>query len=250
MPQIRHRRWPLALLALTALAGLGLAACSDNATNGVLSVDGTRQISVSGHGEASADPDTVILSLGVSVLRDTVTEAIADAAELMTDVIQVLRDQGVGNNDIQTTNFAVFPEFDFSRDNERELRGFRISNQVSASLRDVDAAGALIDAAAQAGGDDVTINGISFIIDDSEALVDKARELAVANARRKAEQIAGLADVGLGDVISISESSGGGLTPQIFARTTLDSAVEFAPTPVTPGQSSVSISVSIVYELE
>ena len=60
------------------------------------------------------------------------------------------------------------------------------------------------------------------------------REAFAAAARRKAEQIAGLADVGLGDVISISESSGGGLTPQIFARTTLDSAVEFAPTPVTP----------------
>lgn len=96
----------------------------------------------------------MILSLGVSVLRDTVTEAIADAADLITDVIQLLGDQGVEEveeDDIQTTNFAVFPEFDFSRDKERELRGFRVSNQVSASLRDVDAASALIDAATKAG---------------------------------------------------------------------------------------------------
>ena len=95
----------------------------------MLSVDGARQISVSGHGEASADPDTVILSLCVSVLRD----------------------QGVEEDDIQTTNLTVFPEFDFSRDKERELHGFRVSNQVSASPRDVDAASALIDAAAKVG---------------------------------------------------------------------------------------------------
>lgn len=250
MPQIRHRRWPLALLGLVALAGLALAACSEGATGGVLSVDGTRQISVAGRGEASADPDTVILSLGVSVLRDTVTEAIADAADLMTEVIQVLRDQGVEEDDIQTTNFAVFPEFDFSRDNERELRGFRVSNQVSASLRDVGAAGALIDAAAQAGGDDVLINDISFTIDDSQALLDEARELAVADARRKAEQIARLTGVDLGDVIAISESSRRAPAPQIFARITLDAAAEFAATPVAPGQSSVSVSVTIVYELK
>ena len=94
------------------------------------------------------------------------------------------------------------------------------------------------------------INGISFTIDDSEALLDEARELAVAVARRKAEQIASLADVDLGDVISLSESSGGAPLPQIFARTTLDAAAEFAPTSVAPGQSTGSVSVSIVYELE
>lgn len=224
---------------------MALAACSEGATGGVLSVDGTRQISVAGRGEASADPDTVILSLGISVLRDTVTEAIADAADLMTEVIQVLRDQGVEEDDIQTTNFAVFPEFDFSRDNERELRGFRVSNQVSASLRDVGAAGALIDAAAQEGGDDVLINVISFTIDDSQALLDEARELAAADARRKAEQIARHTGVDLGDVIAISESSGRAPAPQIFARITwtpLRSSPPPRSHPVSPASPSASPS--------
>ena len=135
------------------------------------------------------------------------------------------------------------------RRGERDLRGFSASNQISASLRDVHTAGALIDAAAKAGGDDVIINSISFAIDDPETLVGEARELAVVDARRKAEQFAALANVDLGDVISISESGANSHTPQIFARTTLDAAAEFASTPIAPGQSNYSVHVFVVYEL-
>ena len=81
-------------------------------------------------------------------------------------------------------------------------------------------------------------------------MLDEARELAVGDARRKTGQLAELADVELGQVIAINESSGGFPQPEFFARTALDAAVEFAPTPVAPGQTTVSVSVSIVFELE
>ncbi len=250
MPQLRPPSWQITFLVLIVLTGPVLAACSGNGTGNVITAESPRQISVSGHGEANTEPDTVILSLGVSVLRETVTEAITEAADLMTAVIRILRDQGVEETDIRTTNFAVFPQFDFNHRGERDLRGFSASNQISASLRDVHTAGALIDAAAKAGGDDVIINSISFAIDDPETLVDEARELAVVDARRKAEQFAALANVDLGDVISISEPGDNSRTPQIFARTTLDAATEFASTPIAPGQSNYSVHVFVVYELK
>ena len=168
-----HQSRPFTLLGLFIIAALGLAACTDSSPTVVGPDGGARQIAVSGRGEASADPDTVLLSLGVSVLRDSVSIAVADAASAMNEVLAVLRRQGVNEDDIQTTNCAIFPEFDFTRNNERELRGFRVSNQVRVKLRDVDTAGDLIDQVATVGGDDVLINGISFTIDDPQELAGR-----------------------------------------------------------------------------
>ena len=149
-----------------------------------------------------------MLNVGVSVQRDTIAEAREAAAGAQTAVIDALKDSGVDGDDIQTVQFSINPQYDFSRlDNSREIVGYVVSNVVTAKVRDLDKAGDAIDAATLAAGDDAVVQGISFGIDDPTELREQAREEAVKNARDQAEQLAGHAGASLGQLISISESS-------------------------------------------
>lgn len=240
-------------VAILALAGLGTlmlaVACTSNDTVQVIPGGAQAQgISVTGTGEASAAPDLALLTVGVSVLRDSVREAREEAAEAMNAVIDSIKDNGVADEDIQTRRFSIQPDFDFD-DGRRELRGFRVTNIVSAKLRDLDRVGDIIDDAAEAGEDAVEIQGLNFTIDDPDELQAQARDDAVADARAKAERLAELAGVKLGDPISISE--GGFRLPQAIplGAVALDEAAR-APTPIEIGELEVSVSVSVVFAIE
>lgn len=202
-------------------------------------------ISVTGEGKASGTPDVVVLTLGVSVLAPTVKEARDQAAEGMTRVIDSLQDNGVEEKDIQTSQFSIYPEYDY-RNDQQTLRGYRLSNIVTAKLRDIDRTSDALDAVTEAGGDMTQVQSISFTIDDPDELRDLAREEAVADAKVKAERLAELSGVDLGKVISISESFS---VPPIPMAREADLA-EAPSTPIEPGEMDVTLNVEVVYAIE
>ena len=107
-------------------------------------------------------------------------------------------------------------------------------------MRDVSTAGAVIDAVVHAGGDAIRIEGISFSFADPARLLAEARKRAIADARDRAQQLVGGLGVELGNVISISESDpSGGPAPRVFA----------AAAAVLPGESEITISVAVGYEI-
>ena len=239
---------PRMLIALAATAvGLALvaAACGSETT---VQAPGTENgISVSGRGEVEAPPDVAIVSVGVEVREDTVAAARERAAELAQAVIDSLEDNGVEERDIRTTSFSIQPQYDFNRDEEPRITAYIVRNTVEVTVREIDEAGDIIDDAVEAGGDDVRFQGIRFDIDDTTALVEQARELAMDDARAKAEQLADLADVGLGDPIAITESSSTAPPPIFVGR---DDLAAEEGTPIEPGTASVSVSVNVVWEIE
>src|SRR3972149_7215125 len=181
------------LLALAGLAMLALAvACTTEET--VQVVPGGAQAqgsSVTGTGKAPGAPDLALLTLGVSTEEKSVKEARDKAAAAMNAVVSSLKDNGGDDKDIQTQQLSIFPEFDYA-DGRQELRGFRVTNIVSAKLRDLDRVGEAIDGAAKAGGDLIQVQGLSFTIDDPDDLRAQARDEAVKEARTKAERLADL----------------------------------------------------------
>jgi hypothetical protein len=200
---------------------------------------------VTGEGKASGAPDVVVLSLGVSVLAPTVKEARDQAADAMTKVVDFLKGNGVDEKDIQTSQFSIYPEYDYRAD-QQTLRGYRLSNIVTAKLRDIDKTSDVLDSVVEAGGDVTQVQGISFTIDDPDELRDVAREEAVADAKAKAERLAELSGVNLGKVISISESFG---TPPIPLAREADLA-EAPSTPIEPGEMDVTLNVEVVYAID
>jgi uncharacterized protein YggE len=167
---------------------------------------------VTGQGKVTATPDLAILNVGVEVSTSTVVEANSQAAQAMSDMMQVLTDRNIETGDIQTRSFNIRSDYrwnDVKR--EEELAGYVVSNQLVVKIRDIDSVGSLIDALVAAGGDYVRVRGVDFAIEDTKALEVQARELAVEDLMAKAQQIADLAGVRLGRPVFLSE--GGGFAP-------------------------------------
>ena len=242
------------LIALVAIS-LFLAGCagSTNAAAQIAPTGGEQNllsntIAVSGTGEVTGTPDTLIIDLGVQVLRPSVSEATGDASRLAQAVIDALKANGVAEKDIQTTNYSIYPEYDYRNDNQ-VLRGYRVSNTVSAKIRDLDKAGEVIDAATAAGGNDAVVNGIRFDLEANGPLITSAREAAWNDAKAKAEQLAALAEVRLGKAVSISEVSSPSQPPILYAEARAEAAFD-AATPIQAGEASVSVVVTVKFAIE
>ena len=128
------------------------------------------------------------------------------------------------------------------------ISGFTVTNQLVVTIRDIDSTSQVLDAAIDAGGDAARVNNVAFAVDEPEQYLDSAREDAMIDARQHAEELSTLAGVELGGVRSISESSGSAFAPRAFEDSALRAAS--APTPLSPGESELSLSVSIVYDIK
>ncbi|MCJ7779849.1 MAG: SIMPL domain-containing protein, partial [Acidimicrobiia bacterium] len=126
------------VIGLVAGAAILVAACTPNVTVENTGTEGSvgNGVAVSGRGEVFGTPDTLEMSFGVSVLRPTVKQAVADAATLADQLISTLESSGVASDDVQTANYSIYPEYDYSGD-EQKLVGYRVSNTVTAKIRDI-----------------------------------------------------------------------------------------------------------------
>ena len=230
----------------SAAADVRSGPASGNALTVLAAGDQQQGISVSGQGSVAAVPDTALVSLGVSLSRDSARQAREDAARAMSALLDSLKSNGVDESDIKTTQFSISPEIDFRPGGEQVIIGYRVTNIVSAKVRDLDRVGEIIDEAVDAVGDPIQVSGITFTIDDPKALLSQARAEAMADAKAKAQELADLAEVDLGRPIFISESSVG---PPVFFRAPVPAAALEAFTPIEPGQLEIAVAVQVTYAI-
>lgn len=231
---------------------LVLAACgtADEPSPAVAAQEGSTTamngISVSGRGEVVGTPDTLTVTIGISVAKPTVSEAVDVAAQRATDLIAALQGLGVAEEDIQTSNYSIYPEYDYRENQTPQITGYRVDNTLNVKIRDLDRAGEVLDAATAAAGDEVRVNGVSFVLEDNDALLVAARAAAWEDAKAKAEQLAELAGVTLGAPLTIAESVGSVPVPY-FARA--EEAAGDAATPIQPGQETVSVDLTVTFAI-
>jgi len=236
-----------------ALAPLALVAavCGNETTRIENTGDGAPTgITVTGEGKVQGAPDVAMIALGVSTLRPTVAEARQQAATALEAMIGSMKANGVADDDIQTANLYISPEYDY-RNNETILRGFRVSNTVTVKVRDIDTTSQVVDDAVTAGGDDTRLEAINFTIDDPSELQKQAREAAIADARAKADTLAAAGGISVGDPIIINEGNVY-LPPIPYAagRAAADSAQAAPETPIEPGQLDVIVNVTVTWTIE
>lgn len=208
---------------------------------------------VTGEGKVTAVPDIATLRLGIEAQEATVAEAQTQASEAMHRVMTALEDNGVAEKDIQTQYFSIYKVTRWDETKNQEIViGYRVTNMVTAKIRDIDNVGAIIDAVVMAGGDLTRIDSIDFSIDDPSVYLDEAREKAMADVKAKAEELAKLAGVRLGKPTYISESSY--LPSPIYPRVYYEEGMAVpappaAPTEISPGEMEVSLTVQIAYAI-
>ncbi|MFN8525746.1 MAG: SIMPL domain-containing protein [Chloroflexota bacterium] len=236
---MRYARSALAVLlavGLTSWLTWGSAAAADSPES---------TVSVVGDGRVIVHPDVAMVGLGVEATAPTVAAAQADAATRMQAVVDTLLAQGVVRDDITTTRVSINPVYD-QRDNSI-IRGQRVSNMVQAKMRDLDRVGPIIDAATAAGAN--RVEGVSFGVENLKAPKDQARALAMADARAKADQLAGLAGVRVIGVRAIAESDASSV-PVRADRVLAAPAPGGASTPVEPGTQEIRTQVSVVFIIQ
>jgi len=208
-------------------------------------------LTVTGTGRIPATPDVLRLSVGVTVSRPTVKDAVNGANAAAGRVIKALKDNGVADKDLQTNYVNVMDQWD----NTGHRSGFNATNTLTARLRDIPKAGAVMAAVVDAGGDDVRLQGLSFDLEDNKGPMAEARQAAMDDARGKAEDLARLSGRKLGRVLAVDDNSRS-MAPSMpyttgyagSAGMAADSAA--SPVPVQPGQLDTLFRVTVVYELD
>jgi uncharacterized protein YggE len=227
----------------TALPGLALAALAlTGCTSAAAVPPGPAEppgITARATGTVVAAPDTATVVLGVQTRDRSATAALAANSERAAAVIGVLQGAGVAPADIRTSQLSVSPT---TAPETGRITGYEVSNLVTATLRDIAAAGGVIDQAAAAAGDAIRVQRIEFsIADESEARAE-ARADAVRRALAQAQQLAEAAGVDLGPVRSIVELAG---EPPVPYRAEADVAGQAVP--LEPGTQELRVTVEVVH---
>jgi uncharacterized protein YggE len=203
-------------------------------------------IAVTGVGTVVTAPDTADLRLGVSFTRSTVKAARSDAAAAMTKVIAALTGLGIAEKDIQTTNVALQPTYDYTTNsNPPRITGYTFANSVSVTVRDLDKVGDAIDGALAAGA--TSFDGVSFRVDDPAKAQQQARTEAMTQAKANADTLAAAAGVSIRGVASISETTAQMPYPVFFGASGAAAPQKDVATPIQTGTADVTITVSVVY---
>ena len=226
-----------------------MPASAAQAREETLATENSHSVTVVGEGTVTIDPDIATATIGVEVLRPSVKEASTAAHAVMEEVQAALLAQDIDTADIQTRHFSIFAER-FGPGgllNEDEMR-YRVNNTVFITIRDLDSIGDVLDAAIDAGANNVY--GVDFSLEDPAAVESAARAQAVADARTKAAELAELIGVDVGGVMGISEiiGQGGGFYGGNFSQ--LAVADRGMAGPINPGELMLTMQLQITYELQ
>ena len=237
------RRWVLGALLL--IAGGGRAAWPQEKTG-----DLRHTIAVTGQGEVRAVPDTLVASFAVETTGPRATEAAAENARRSAAVAAALKALLAPEDTLGTTRYTVEPRYESVRPGEQHeprITGYVARNEVQIESRRIDKVGALIDAAIGAGAN--RVGSLQFSLSKRAELLRSALEKAGAEARAQAESVAKGLGVRLKGVISATTSGGPIVSPRRFEAAMVSEA-RMAPTPIEPGEATVSATLQVTYEIE
>lgn len=228
-------------LALAAIIPVTLALLSGcTQSPGPAAPGGPPGIVGRGEGKVTGNPDRATLVLGVQTQAPSAQAALDANNGKASAVITMLKGNGVRPEDIRTSELSISPFYGGTG----KISGYQVSNQVTVTLHDIPAAGRIIDAAADAAGDSIRVQQLSFSIADDSALRDQAREAAAKQAKARAEKMAQSLGVTLGPLLSATESY---TSPPMPIPYGAQARSAVADVPVEPGTQQLSIMVEAVY---
>lgn len=240
----------LVLLALALLvAGCAPASIASSGQVEASQLAQEANIKVVGNGEALGQPDEAQVTVGVETFAPMVNDATAENEATIEAILTALEETGIKANDIQTSNYSLWAEQKYGDNGPEGIAGYRVSNQVSVVIRDIDKVSDVLTAVTSAGAN--SIYGVQFSVADPAALQAEAREKALDDARQRAESLAQLSGLTLGNIEAIDETFGqfpGPPLPMGGGGGFGGAAAEGA-TSISPGQLSYQTQVQVTYSI-
>ena len=234
-------------VSAVVLLALALGACSP--TIQADAAPPVRTLNVNGAGQVFLSPDIAYIYVGVHSEEDTAAQAVAANNDETQQVTEALKKAGVDAKDIRTTNFSIWPNQQYGPDGQPTSLKYVVDNSVYVTVRKLDDLGDLLDSAVEAGAN--SINSIQFDVADKTEALKKAREEAVKNAKEQAQELADASGVKLGEIQSIGFYDTAP-TPFMgdFGKGGGGAVAEAAAVPIQPGQLTLTVTVSMSYEIK
>ncbi len=250
-----RKLWIVTALGVTflLLSGTSVLVSAAQAQTGTEASALPRTITIVGEGKVRIKPDVAQTTIGVDVRKPTVKEASSEAKTVMDQVLKALKAQAVEDKDIQTSGFSIYVESPpYGPDGtpvDKAQPTYHVTNQVSVAIRDLDKVGAVLDAAIEAGANNIF--GVNFSLADPTKVQSEARKKAVADAKAKADELAGLVGLKVDKVVSISEVIGntGGYYSNAF-KAPQPPALAGGGGSISPGELELSLQLQVVYTIQ
>jgi len=238
-----------ALLAAASLAAAVIPAAAEAQQAAAITqtIAGTR-LDISATGEVTRVPDLAIITAGVVTRSATAGGAIQQAATRMARVREALRQAGIADRDIQTSNISLEPQYTYANNQPPKLNGYAATNQLSIRFRDIENTGKILDALVAQGANQ--INGPNLTIDKPEAALDEARAKAVAAARARADLYARSLGMRVARVVSVSESGGSFPVPPPMPMYARAEAAQAADSKIEAGEQKLQVNLAVTFELQ
>jgi len=238
---------------------------SNTATN-------TNTVSFSGEGKVFAKPDIAAISFSIVTEAKTSKAAQDDNSKKSEKVVNFIKSQGIDEKDIKTTGYNVYPQYSYPRpvplpmgiegsapsapssypqyyDSNPKITGYQVNQSFEVKVRDLDKVSAILDGLVAQGANQV--NNLGFQIDDIEKVKNEARELAIKDAKEKANVLKKQIGIRLGKIVNFSE---GGYYPGPYmmeAKATDSGVGGGGSAPAVPvGENEITVNVTITYQIK
>ena len=248
MTPIRSLRLRPRVLAIALAAGTAMTAASAQTPNPATPMttnDGTL-LSVSAEATSKRVPDVATISTGVVTRGADSNAAMRENADQMAKVLAALKGAGIPERDIRTTGVNLNPQYQYAENQPPKITGYEARNTVSVKVRDLGKLGKIMDTLVAEGANE--LNGPSFEVDKPDEAYDEARRAALEKAQARAEMYAKALNLRVRRIVSIDETSGG-FRPPVPMMRAMAMEAKGADTAISPGESSLGVSLNIVFEL-
>jgi hypothetical protein len=225
--------------------GVAVLLAADRVQAQMPQLESQARIVVTGDGSVSLRPDYAEIRAGVTTRGPTAKVATDANSKLMAGVTAALRNSGIEQKDVQTSEFSIEPIYTQPQPNaDSKLSGFRVANQVEVKIRQIADVGEILDRLIAAGATD--LSNVAFLHSDVSTALDRARTAAVADARRKAQVYAQAAGVSLGRVVWLTEDSGYAPPGPMGA---MRAAGGLTAVPISSGEDTLHVRIVVGFDI-
>src|SRR3990167_7993 len=209
----------------------------------------TNTVSFSGEGRVVAKPD--IAKVQLSIVTDALTSKTAqdDNSKKSKAVTDYLKKQNIDDKDFKTTGYNIYPQYKYPQyGGQPTITGYQVNQSLEIKVRNLDNVSNILDGVVTAGANQV--NGLSFEIDNPEALKTEARAKAIADAKKKANELQSQVGISLGKIVNFSENTSGYPVPIYYDAKGMGMGGGGGGPSVPTGENEISVNVSITYQIK